>query len=56
MTDPIPLAQFIQARRKLEPPADAGLSQTGGGTAMRVALAEDLTADLSEVLPEQGAH
>jgi flagellar biosynthesis/type III secretory pathway protein FliH len=55
MTDPIPLAQFIQARRKLETPADGGLSQTGGGAAMRAALAEDLTADLSEVLPEQGA-
>ena len=55
MTDPIPLAQFIQARRKLEPPADAGQTQAGAGTATRVALAEDLSADSPEILPEQEA-
>jgi len=55
MTDPIPLAQFIQARRKLEPPADADKTQAVPCAATRVALAEDLSADLPGALPEQEA-
>ncbi len=53
MTDPIPLAQFIQARRRLDPPADAGQTQAGACAATRVTLAEDMSADLPGILPEQ---
>lgn len=53
MTDPIPLAQFIQARRKLDPPAGSGQTPAGACAATRVALAEDLNADLSGILAEQ---
>lgn len=53
MTDPIPLAQFIQARRRLDPPVDAGQTQAGACAATRVALAEDMSADLPGTLPEQ---
>lgn len=55
MTDPIPLAQFIQERRKLDPPADAEHTQAGTGAATRVALAEDLSADLPGDFPQQEA-
>ncbi len=53
MTEPIPLAQFIQARNKLEPSADSGSLQTGGGPVTHGALAQDLAADPPEALPEQ---
>ena len=53
MRDPIPLAQFIQARRRLDPPADAGQTQAGACAATRVTLAEDMSADLPGILPEQ---
>jgi len=53
MTDPIPLAQFIQARRRLDPPAEAGQTQAGACAATRVTLAEDMSADLPGILPEQ---
>lgn len=53
MTDPIPLAQFIQARRKLDPPADAGQAPAAAGAATRVALAEDLNVDLPGAVAEQ---
>ena len=55
MTDPIPLAQFIQARRKLDPPADTGPAPAGAGATPRVALAEDLNAGLPGVVAEQDA-
>lgn len=55
MTDPIPLAQFIQARRKLEAPVDTGQTQPGAGAATHVALAADLSADLPEASRQQEA-
>lgn len=53
MTESIPLAQFIQARRELELSPDHIMSQTGVGAGAGGALAEDLTTDLPEVLPEE---
>lgn len=52
MTGPIPLAQFIQARRELEPPPGCSVPQAPAGAGTSGALAEDLAADMAESLPE----